>query len=741
MAGEGRDEKAAPRVLKKNSTAYPAESAERLRRLHAEYLRVLAAKGDTAEHRAAAGLKYYQYLVRAVLTDPGYGLGDDFADNGRGLLVYHAMGMGKTFLAVATAMAGWDARPPLVIVAKALQGNFAATVRRFVALLEPHLGKQALAEKQEAAVARFEFVSLDAYNMATQVAKATTGSENAGTLRGRLLIVDEAHNFFRGVINSPSEKTNARRLYEMVMAARDLRILFLTGTPSAKDPFELVPCFNMLAGYELLPTQYEAFGAAYVDRARGAVKNRGLLANRLLGLVSHVGHGRPTAPGEAPGKRPAGEGFPVELETRVERVEMAPDQYARYLQAREKEEAEGGGGGGGGGGPRPERIAATPALSLPGSGSGRGSTYYVRSRSLGNFAPPLPQRGRAVREMPPGAFTAETSPKIARLVANLEESPGPALVYSQFVDVGGLAAVKGFLRKAGYAAYSSSTGGRAAAAPARSGGRRYATISGDVRPEERARAQEAFNAPANARGAVIAVLLVSKTGAEGLDLKGVRQIHLLEPYWDKAREDQVKARGVRLGSHAHLPPASREVRPFLYLAVANAEMFRGMQPTAREAQAPPRRYRLVEERTIDEAFHARGLERQRLNEDFRALLREVCLECAVNGYEGCRRCEPTGGPLYHADYARDLRLPDPCRALVEEEVGVRELPLAGEKGGPYFYRRDPARPLGVVFYEYDAALGAHAPVDPATGLFMRLRAALQGSERGSSPTDGPQGAM
>ena len=45
----------------------------------------------------------------------------------------------------------------------------------------------------------------------------------------------------------------------------------------------------------------------------------------------------------------------------------------------------------------------------------------------------------------------------------------------------------------------------------------YAVITGDTSYEERARIQAAYNAPENLRGGVIAALLVSKAGAEGLD--------------------------------------------------------------------------------------------------------------------------------------------------------------------------------------------------------------------------------
>ena len=102
---------------------------------------------------------------------------------------------------------------------------------------------------------------------------------------------------------------------------------------------------------------------------------------------------------------------------------------------------------------------------------------------------------------------------------------------------------------------------------------RYAIISGEVDPIDRENIQKVLNSPGNINGELISVLLISKTGAEGLDLKGVRQVHLIEPYWDKAREDQVKSRGIRLGSHSHLPPDQRNVQPYLYISVANKQVF------------------------------------------------------------------------------------------------------------------------------------------------------------------------
>jgi hypothetical protein len=403
----------------------------------------------------------------------------------------------------------------------------------------------------------------------------------------------------------------------------------------------------------------------------------------------------------------------------VERVEMSPDQYRQYLQAREQEESEGGGSGGFA--PSSDRIVPGAPLALPGSEAAGGSTYYVKSRSLCNFAPPLEVRQRPVSEMPAEAFTPAAAPKIARLLAHLAETPGPALIYSQFVGVGGLAVVARFLRGAGYDEY------RPAEPPPPPDRPTFAVISGAVRPDDRDRIQAAFNAPDNAHGAVIKALLVSKTGAEGLDLKGIRQVHILEPYWDKSREEQVKARGVRLGSHDHLPPEEREVRPFLYIAVANPSVLEGIRASAA---------RPVEKETIDERFHRRGLDRLALNGAFRGLLRAVSLECAVNGYGDCRLCVPTAAPLFHEDPARDLRLPDPCRALESSELAAVPITLQGDDEGapgPFFFHRDPAAPFGVRFFGFDGDLGAYTPVDPSSGLFLRLLGALPDDGGGGPP--------
>ncbi len=58
---------------------------------------------------------------------------------------------------------------------------------------------------------------------------------------------------------------------------------------------------------------------------------------------------------------------------------------------------------------------------------------------------------------------------------------------------------------------------------------------------------------------VVKVLLISKAGSEGLDLKGTNSIILLEPSWNETTIRQVIGRGVRYKSHEGMPESQRTV--------------------------------------------------------------------------------------------------------------------------------------------------------------------------------------
>ena len=62
-------------------------------------------------------------------------------------------------------------------------------------------------------------------------------------------------------------------------------------------------------------------------------------------------------------------------------------------------------------------------------------------------------------------------------------------------------------------------------------------------------------------------MIISSAGAEGISLECVRQVHILEPFWNYVRIDQVLGRAIRMKSHLDLPKEDRNVEQYLYLSV------------------------------------------------------------------------------------------------------------------------------------------------------------------------------
>jgi len=68
----------------------------------------------------------------------------------------------------------------------------------------------------------------------------------------------------------------------------------------------------------------------------------------------------------------------------------------------------------------------------------------------------------------------------------------------------------------------------------------------------------------NVNGEKVKVILISKAAAEGLDFKNIRQIHILEPWYNMNRIEQIIGRGVRNQSHCKLPFEERNVEIYLH---------------------------------------------------------------------------------------------------------------------------------------------------------------------------------
>ena len=71
----------------------------------------------------------------------------------------------------------------------------------------------------------------------------------------------------------------------------------------------------------------------------------------------------------------------------------------------------------------------------------------------------------------------------------------------------------------------------------------------------------------NLRGEIVKAFFITASGAEGITLKNVRQLHIVEHHWSEIRVDQVIGRVCRLHSHSALPIHEQKVDVYKYATI------------------------------------------------------------------------------------------------------------------------------------------------------------------------------
>ncbi len=154
-----------------------------------------------------------------------------------------------------------------------------------------------------------------------------------------------------------------------------------------------------------------------------------------------------------------------------------------------------------------------------------------------------------------------SSAKMINAVFNIMASPGPVLVYSNYVLMEGLEIFKIYLKYFGFYSYMDKK-------ELRKDQVGYVEFHGGIKDvAERYKAMEVYNLPENKYGSLIKIILISPAGSEGLNLKNTRQVHILEPYWNEVRVTQMIGRAIRQCSHKDLALEDRVVDVYRYKSI------------------------------------------------------------------------------------------------------------------------------------------------------------------------------
>jgi hypothetical protein len=298
------------------------------------------------------------------------------------------------------------------------------------------------------------------------------------------------------------------------------------------------------------------------------------------------------------------------------------------------------------------------------------------------------------------------SPKFAEMLKRIGALPGSSLVYSNFLDAEGIGLFRVCMEVNGYfpieiintatgLAFSKTTEA-SFTDPVKRAAPRYLSFTGGVKDELRRLALNIFNAKFselpeamnkvimaagitdNMRGQLCRVFCITAAGAEGLSLKNVRGVHIMEPYWNEVRLKQVKGRAIRIGSHLELPEADRDVSIYTYISVFSEEAQiakRGdmlIDETIRNADRVDRKDAIKMALPIpatateyvltsDERLYVISQRKKGIIDALESVMKSAAIDCELNykqNKDGTFKCLPLKGAigdfLYTPDFDDDI---------------------------------------------------------------------------------------
>ena len=202
------------------------------------------------------------------------------------------------------------------------------------------------------------------------------------------------------------------------------------------------------------------------------------------------------------------------------------------------------------------------------------------------------------------------SSKMNKILDNINNNSGINMVYSQFRTLEGIGIFELILKANGYSKFDDNNNNN----NNKNSNKIYAIYSGLEDSDYRKKILKTITSKDNSNGNLIKVLLISSAGAEGLDLKNIRCIHIMEPYWNEIKIKQVIGRGVRRNSHIDLPLKDRNVKVFRYYSILSDQQ----------------KAETKEKETTDQYVYNIAKRKEGITNDILQLFKEVSIDCYLN---------------------------------------------------------------------------------------------------------------
>jgi hypothetical protein len=197
-------------------------------------------------------------------------------------------------------------------------------------------------------------------------------------------------------------------------------------------------------------------------------------------------------------------------------------------------------------------------------------------------------------------------------------------------------------------------------------------------------AELATISPNNNYGQIMRVFMITAAGAEGITLKNVRRVHLVEPYWHPVRTEQVIGRAMRLCSHEALPKADRTVDVALYLMTFSAKQ--RTEATKEMLQSDKSRINPTRIVTSDEALYEISEVKAKVNSGLLSAIKEAAIDCAIYAGQSKEKLQCVAFPgtnpkrlSYTADISAEDTAQTAASNVREQQWSATEVTISGKK--------------------------------------------------------------
>lgn len=363
------------------------------------------------------------------------------------------------------------------------------------------------------------------------------------TFDGRLLIVDESHNLREGMMEN---KLVADSLQQIVQIANGMTLVLLTATPMYDSFEEILFFFNLFLWNDKKQKPTEKVTASSIFNSDGSFRSPETEATFRGWCHEYVSFIKGENPFTFPFRLPP----PNDLIAKPDRTEDYKGKkinkqrkylplVASYVQSPQKERVFKTSG----------RIQEDMIPTIVVSPDERPIMQCFERASNPKFQ--FKYSSGVEGFLSPSKVSQHAS-KFATIIKCIQESTGIVFVYSNYVRGGVLQFAMaleehGFEPAIGNRLLENLSGEYTGASAGK-----YAFLTSEISGRQLETLIRRLRKPENANGSDIRIIIGSPLISEGIDFKFVRQVHILDPWYNMSRLEQIIGRGLRTCSHSAL---------------------------------------------------------------------------------------------------------------------------------------------------------------------------------------------